>query len=99
MSSDVSSPSSLSSKKAKIQNPRGVGGEQRQEEEVEEEEVKIKTEFRNVFYSTSKDISDVCGPRVRFTCIDCNERVVALGANTGSVYLSLIHISEPTRPY
>ena len=88
MSSDVSSPSSLSSKKAKLQNPRGVGGEQRQEKEdqLEEEEVKIKTEFRNVFYSTSKDISDVCGPRVRFTCIDCNERVVALGANTGSVY-------------
>lgn len=88
MSSDVSSPSSLSSKKAKLQNPRGVGGEQRQEKEdqLEEEEVKIKTEFRNVFHSTSKDISDVCGPRVRFTCIDCNERVVALGANTGSVY-------------
>ena len=52
MSSDVSSPSSLSSKKAKLQNPRGVGGEQRQEKEdqLEEEEVKIKTEFRNVFY-------------------------------------------------
>ena len=57
-----------------------------QKENEEESEVKIKSEFRSVFYSTSKDISDVCGPRVRFTCIDCNEKVVVLGANTGSVY-------------
>ena len=69
--------------------PLPLKGDGKGEDELEEEledEVKIRTEFRSVFYSTSKDISDVCGPRVRFTCIDCNERVVALGAKTGSVY-------------
>ena len=64
MSSDVSSPSSLSSKKAKIQNPRGVGGEQRQEKEdqLEEEEVKIKPNSATFFIQRPKT-SRTCADR------------------------------------
>jgi len=65
-------------------------GAHREEEKENKKRIKniikneIKSTFRNI--STMTNLKDVCGPRVRFTSIDCNETRVILGANTGSIY-------------